>query len=416
MQILYVVPWLFYPPLNTASEYHCELISALAQRGHDVHVVCLTNSRNELSALQSKRITIHSLSGSLAQLKSFDTTFRSLRERVPFAIAKYNIPQLKDEILQILSSPSPPEVAFLAHIQVAQYAKTIERLGIPVLLHLHDIEAQKLQLLVKTSHSWPIKLGVWVESRRMLAYELRTIRRTKTVCLSEFDQGLVHRYQPECEVGVVPLAINLRRYPSNISSIDGNKPIVFIGPADYYKNAAGVKWFLDSVYPHVLALWPQARFRVVNVNPNSPLEKDIKKSPRTETVDFIKDVREELQKASVAIAPMVIASGVSGRVLTYLALGVPAVATPLACQGLKVQHGKHLWVSDDAVEFARGIVSLGNGDSDQKAEMIANGRRYVEQNHDINQVALLIEHRLTQMRKGTQSNLSSLNEKIEQAV
>ncbi|MEW5804099.1 MAG: glycosyltransferase family 4 protein [bacterium] len=402
MQILYVVPWLFYPPLNTASEYHCELISALAQRGHKVFVVCFTNSGNGLSALQSKRIIIHDLPGSLVQLKSFDTTFRSIRKRAPFAIAKYGIPQLRDKILQILSSSEPPEVAFLAHIQVAQYAKMIERLGIPVLLHLHDIEAQKLQLLVKTSHSWFIKLGAWIESKRMQAYEFRTIRQTKTVCLSEHDRGLVRCHQPECEVGIVPLAINLKQYPFNILPGDGNEPIVFIGPADYYKNAAGVRWFLDRVYPHVLSLWPQARFRVVNVNPNSPLEQYIKKSPRTETVDFIKDVREELQKASVAIAPMVIASGVSGRVITQLALGIPTVATALACQGLDVQHGKHLWIADDPVEFARGVVSIAKGDPGQRAEMLANGRRYIEQKHDINQVAILLEQRLKQMHKGSE--------------
>lgn len=398
MQILYVVPWLFYPPLNTASEYHCELISALAQRGHKVFVVCFANSGNGLSALQSNRIIIHDLPGSLVQLKSLGTTFRSIGKRVPFAVAKYDIPQLKDTILQILSSSEPPDVAFLAHIQVAQYARIIERSRIPVLLHLHDIEAQKLQLLVRTSRSKLIKLGAWIESKRMLAYELRTIRHIKTICLSEFDRALAHRYQPDCEIGVVPLAINLKRYPFIPSSGQSDKPIVFIGPADYYKNAAGVRWFLDSVYPHVLSLWPQARFRVVNVNPGSPLENYIKKFPRTETVDFIEDVREELQKASVAIAPMVIASGVSGRVLTHLALGVPTVATSLACQGLnKVQHGKHLWIADDPVEFAQGVVSLGQANEEHGAEMAAHGRRYVEQNHDISQVAIMLEQRLAQM-------------------
>ena len=397
LRILYVVPWLFYQPINTASEYHLDLINALAGRGHRVDVVCFTTNIERLSMLESERIAIHALPGSLVRLTSASTLLESIRTATPISIVKYSSRLFLSEIAKVIGSSNRPDVALLEHIEVAQYARTIEQSGIPVLLHLIDIEAQRLELLGRNSHSWFVKSGAWFESRRMRSYELKFAKNTNTVCLSESDKSILKKIQPDLEIGVVPLALNLERYPLDSSSHKDDSTIIFTGPANYYKNAMGLKWFLDNVYPHTLRLWPQVRLRVVNVKPDSPMDRHIKKWPRTETVGFIEDIQAEMRQAAVSIAPMIVGSGVSGRVLTSLALGIPTVATNLACQGLNVTHGNHLWIADDPIEFARGIVSLARLDPEEKAIIISKGRRYVEDSHDIKKVVLSLECQLTQL-------------------
>ena len=50
------------------------------------------------------------------------------------------------------------------------------------------------------------------------------------------------------------------------------------------------------------------------------------------------------------------------------------VATTLACQGFKVKSGEHLWIADDPLDFAEGIVALGEGDPGQQLTMLDQAR------------------------------------------
>jgi len=393
MRILYVVPWLFGKPRNTASEYHVELINALADRNNELSVVCFSPEPDKLKYILYESVKIHAIKASISQPTTIPIIFSSLLKNIPLVVAKYDSDRIREEIHKIIMSQECPDAALLEYIEVAPYATQIRNAKLTILLQLIDIEAQKYRLLAETSHSALLRFGAWVEAKRMLRFELETVRNNKTVCLSGADRDLVRQYLPEHEIDVIPLAINIKKYKFNPSQ-ENNGKIVFIGPADYYKNAIGIKWFLKNVFSHVLESWPEAKFRVVNVQQNSVMARLITSYPRTEIVDFVDDIHDEIRKALVLIAPMKVASGVSGRVISTLALGSPLVATSLACQGLGVKSGgEHLWIADDPKEFAAGIVSFAKMETGDKSAMLARGRKYVECNHDIRTVAQMIEEK-----------------------
>ncbi len=214
--------------------------------------------------------------------------------------------------------------------------------------------------------------------------------------MSEHDRAVLQKARPSSQLGLVPLGINLLRYPFEPSPC-GSRRILFVGPAEYYRNATGLTWFLDQVYLRVLELWPDAVLRVVNVVRGSPIDRYIARFPHTETIPFVADIREEFRDAAVSIAPMVVASGVSGRVITSLALGVPVVATSLACQGLAARQGEHLWVADEPGAFAHAVVTVGNMSAADRSALLSNARRYVESHHDVRQAAAMLEGQLERL-------------------
>jgi glycosyltransferase involved in cell wall biosynthesis len=70
-------------------------------------------------------------------------------------------------------------------------------------------------------------------------------------------------------------------------------------------------------------------------------------------------------------------SGTRLKVLEGLAMGRPLVSTSLGCEGITAEHGKHLLVADDPVEFARSVLRAVD-DRALALDLGKNGRALVE--------------------------------------
>ena len=87
--------------------------------------------------------------------------------------------------------------------------------------------------------------------------------------------------------------------------------------------------------------------------------------------------------AGVYACPMESGTGMKYKLLEAMAAGAPAVATPLACQGLNVHDGIELRIADGDAAFAAALIATlhspgGLGDA---------ARQYVTAHHDWDAVA-----------------------------
>jgi len=244
-----------------------------------------------------------------------------------------------------------------------------------------------------------------MESYRMYRYECKMASYFPVITMSEDDRRLLIRgqttFQNSNNIYIVPLAVNCERYypmPDRLQEATG-KEIVFIGPADYYKNAISLLWFVENVFPLIKNEIPEAQLRVVNIRQGSPLSRRLSRVEGISLVEYKDDIRPEMARASVLIAPMQIASGMSGRVLTSLAMAKPLVATTIACRGIDIIHGKHAWVADSPTELAQGVCILLKNPS-LAHEMGKQGRKLVEDKYSLNRVSELLEEALVQILRG----------------
>ncbi|EQD63265.1 glycosyltransferase [mine drainage metagenome] len=58
------------------------------------------------------------------------------------------------------------------------------------------------------------------------------------------------------------------------------------------------------------------------------------------------------------VAPLRVGAGVKGKVNQALAQGLPVVGTPIAAEGIPLEHGHSALLADDAIGFAREVVRL----------------------------------------------------------
>jgi glycosyltransferase involved in cell wall biosynthesis len=82
-----------------------------------------------------------------------------------------------------------------------------------------------------------------------------------------------------------------------------------------------------------------------------------------EIVGFVEDTAPLLQSSKVSIAPLRYGAGVKGKVNEAMNHGIPVVATSCAVEGMHLEFGREVLVSDDALGFAEAIARAYNDEA-----------------------------------------------------
>jgi sugar transferase (PEP-CTERM/EpsH1 system associated) len=149
---------------------------------------------------------------------------------------------------------------------------------------------------------------------------------------------------------------------------------VFVGAMDYRANVEGVLDFVASVWPHIRAQKPDARFAIVGANPAAKI-KALNGKDGVIVTGRVVDVRPWLAGAKVAIAPLRVARGVQNKVLEAMAMEKAVVASPAAMTGIAAPAGAAL-VSEALDEMPHAILGLLD-DPGQRRAIGAAARRFV---------------------------------------
>jgi glycosyltransferase involved in cell wall biosynthesis len=72
----------------------------------------------------------------------------------------------------------------------------------------------------------------------------------------------------------------------------------------------------------------------------------------------VPDLTSHLAGARATIAPLRWGAGFKGKVATSIAHGVPAVVTPVAAEGMDLEHGAQVLIAADPRSLAEGLLTL----------------------------------------------------------
>lgn len=154
------------------------------------------------------------------------------------------------------------------------------------------------------------------------------------------------------------------------------KTLAFIGSLKAMPNADAVSHFITRVMPIIHRSQPDVKLRVVGA-----VDKKFKADHESSHVQFtgsVPDLAHSVEECVLGICPVRIGAGVQNKMLDYMALGLPAVTTPIGAEGLKNPGGGAAFlVADGDNEFATTIVSLLN-DMPLRKQLAQTGRHLME--------------------------------------
>lgn len=295
---------------------------------------------------------------------------RVLPSRTPFQVGYFRNALFEKRVQQLAIQHD----CLLAHlIRTGPY---ITQFKLPKVLEMTD--AISLSYRRTAEYAQPIKAAFYrIEANRLLNFE-RKIAQQCDLCVlvSDVDRNFLfpsgaHSNVLVCSNGVDSQALPFRFQPDA-------QMIIFIGKNSSSPNMDGILFFVKEVMPLVRARVPQARFKVIG-----QISAEFRRKLETLGVlvtGTVPNIAEAATGASVGVCPLRIGAGVQNKMLEYMALGIPAVTSPVGLEGLEAVSGVHLMTATKPEEWADQVVKLLQ-DRDLARSLAVAGRRLVEAQH-----------------------------------
>lgn len=189
-----------------------------------------------------------------------------------------------------------------------------------------------------------------------IAAERRSFRHLdRVLTLNEKDAELL-RQLGAAEVSVIdpplaPVALPVR------NSLGGSPEVVFVGYFARQVNVDAAAWFIDHVWPAVLASTPTARLKLVGLDPDAALDPLVSRAGNAAAYGFVDELSPVYADASVVVVPLLSGSGVKFKTIQAMTHGAPTVSTTVGAEG--IAHSDELEaVTDDPAAFAEAVTGI----------------------------------------------------------
>jgi glycosyltransferase involved in cell wall biosynthesis len=391
LKILFVSPYLPSPPQFGGARRVHGLMTGLAEQQHTVSCAAFLNmGKDELkfhdesiratSAYCKEVITVPNQPFGYQGRPKRTLQLRSLASLRSFEWATHVDPAFTAKLRELLARETFDVITFeFSHM--APYRREIADVarGAVFVLDEHNIEYEILRRTAASESGVVRRVYNAVNWRKLRAEELdawRTFHGCSVTSLH--DRDLLLRDLPGAKVAVVPNAVDLEYFRARpeASPVEP-QTILFFGAINYFPNSDGLKFFLDEIFPAVKARMPGAKLRVVGHTPPQLLALA---NESIEMKGFVPDLRTEIERAAVVIAPLRIGGGTRLKILEAMAMAKPVVSTPQGAEGLEVTHERELLLADTPAGFAEQLVRL-LGDPALAARLSAGARKLVEQRY-----------------------------------
>ncbi|MBT4124306.1 MAG: glycosyltransferase, partial [Candidatus Pacebacteria bacterium] len=165
-----------------------------------------------------------------------------------------------------------------------------------------------------------------------------------------------------------------------------NPTILSVGTFNWLPNIEAVDFLVQKIWPYIKKLSPISKLWIVG---NAPTKKVIsygEQDPQIDVLGRIPDIRTAFKEAHVLLAPVFSGKGTRYKILEAMASGTPVVASKIAVEGLDIEHGKHVLVSNSAQDLAKFTIQL-TQDKKLWDKLSINGKKFVTENFDWKEIS-----------------------------
>jgi glycosyltransferase involved in cell wall biosynthesis len=196
----------------------------------------------------------------------------------------------------------------------------------------------------------------WIERISWQRYQTELYSQVDAiVAFTEADHSSISKTAGGTPVHIISPGIVIPPQPLNPL---GSPPLslLFFGNFYHPPNADAGRRLVESIFPGVEKLFPDARLFIVGENPPASLGRI--QSKNIVITGRVPDVTPYLDQAALLVAPLHFGGGIRIKVLESLAAGKAIVTTSRAAEGLDIQDGEQLAIAETDDEFIDRIVQL----------------------------------------------------------
>ncbi len=175
-----------------------------------------------------------------------------------------------------------------------------------------------------------------------------------TLVVSPLEKDILDRERLGLDVRIISTIYPLDG--ADIPGFEGRRNILFIGGFEHPPNADAVLYFAREIFPLIKASIPEAVFQVIGADPTAEILQLA--SQDIQVLGYVPEVRHFFDQARLSVAPIRYGAGVKGKVNQSMSLGVPAVVTRVAAEGMYLVHEQNAMIADEPEGFTAAVVRL----------------------------------------------------------
>jgi glycosyltransferase involved in cell wall biosynthesis len=371
------IPW----PLNTGGHlrtYH--LLAQLAGR-HRVRLIAPSAQPDPDAEAAIRAAGIALEAAPVAPRTPASSALAAIRAGASFEpyvlYRRHHAPAVK-QALDVQMRSAPPDVLYLDHLDSFVYAPPP---GPQVVVgDLHNVYSVLVARTADEETSAVVRRYLKHQAWLLARAERAAAQRADLLTAVSADDAAHYRSLGSTPVAIVSNGVDCAQYASLAVGRRSNAPLIlFVGALSWGPNVAAVRFLATEVLPSVRARIPDARLRVIGRSPTD----DVLRLGSEEGVDVVgcvSDVIPHLREAALLAVPLEAGGGTRLKILEAFAAGLPVVSTPVGCEGIAAEDGRHLVVaSRDG--FAEAIAGLLHA-PDRGAALAAEARLLVQREYD----------------------------------
>lgn len=232
--------------------------------------------------------------------------------------------------------------------------------------------AMKLLLKVKWIQTVILKAESKLMERSEIfwAEEYDSVILVSTVETQEINKKLSKRKAVTVRVGV-----DTDYFRKEYESGKENGLISFVGDMRTAANSDTVEYMISSILPLCKKV---KKICFIGKCPDS-LKNTYKHNSRVYFTGTVPDIRLEVKKARVFLAPVVYGTGVKIKIVEAMAMGMPVVTNVIGAEGIPGENGIHWYVGKSEKEIAEYVDML-LSDTEKCLEIGRNAQKLVDEN------------------------------------
>ena len=278
---------------------------------------------------------------------------RAVLTRRPYSVAKY-VSRAYSRALREALTATRPELIVLDHAQMA-WLVPANGWDVPMVYLAHNVEHALHGELSRHGG-----LRAWAhrreDSRIRLVEAVLIERAAELWTLSRGDADVLSPLAPGTPARVFDVPPVTVPGPPRHAEHD----VVALGGWHWKPNAAGLRWLVEQVAPHLPRGGPEL---VIGGHSGEDIVGD---RPGLHAVGTVPDALEFLQSGRIVVVPSTAGAGVQVKTLDAIASGRRVIATSVAMRGI-ADPPATVWTIDDPAKFAAAIVRGLENDLDSAA-------------------------------------------------
>ena len=379
MKILVIgnrIPW---PIKDGGAMASYQLLKGYAEAGAEVCVVALNTRKHYLPEAEIPAAfpfcEVLAIDHD-ANLSAWDALGNLLSTRSYF-LARYHNQKALDALLEKADWADWVQVEGLYSMPLAWELKRLKP-SVRLVYRAHNLEYQIWSRLTQSGISWFKKVYLTIQTRRLRAEEEQAWKQVDALLpISQSDAEAMARISPDVPNHPLLPGMNVRLLDPVQIAPDS---VCHLGSMEWMANKEAVAWFLQRVWPKVLAERPQAQFHLAGkgLSKTDPayFQMGVINHGEVDSAD------EFLRHHGLLVVPLRAGSGIRMKTLEALSLGVPVISTSIGAQGLSVVADKEICIADEPALMASRILEL--MENRKKAiEMAENGRIAVAERYQL---------------------------------